>query len=106
MIWESQIQRDDQNSHQNEWDDLIVAIRGDKPFNEAKDGVHASLVTSMGRMAAHIGRTVTLEEMLSSDHEYAPNVDRLTIDGPAPVMPDANGLYPVPQPGIVTNREY
>ena len=25
------------------------------------------------------------------------------MDGPAPLMPDANGKYPVPQPGIVTN---
>jgi predicted dehydrogenase len=106
MIWESQIERADQNSHQNEWDDLIDAIRGDKPFNEARRGVQASVVTSMGRMAAHVGRTVTFEEMLNSDHEYAPNVDKLTLDGPAPLMPDANGMYPIPQPGIVTKREF
>jgi hypothetical protein len=84
----------------------VDAIRNDKPFNEAKHGVEASLVTSMGRMAAHAGRTVTFDEMLQSDHEYAPNVDKLTLAGPAPVMPGANGKYPVPQPGIVTRREY
>lgn len=106
MIWESQIASDDQESHQNEWDDLIAAIRGNKRFNEAKNGVNASVVASMGRVAAHTGRTVTFEEMLRSDHEYAPNLDRLTLDGPAPVMPDAHGLYPVPQPGVVANREY
>lgn len=106
MIWESQIERADQNSHQNEWEDLIDAIRGDKPFNEAKSGVRASLVTSMGRMAAHSGRTITFDEMLNSDHEYAPNVDKLTLDGPAPLTPDANGMYPVPQPGLVKDREY
>ena len=32
--------------------------------------------------------------------------DKLTMDGPAPVMGDAHGRYPVPQPGIVTDREY
>jgi hypothetical protein len=106
MIWESQVERADQNSHQNEWEDLIDAIRGDKPFNEAKNGIHASVVTSMGRMAAHVGRTVTFEEMLNSDHEYAPHVDKLTLDGRAPVMPGAKGMYPVPQPGVVTKREY
>jgi hypothetical protein len=106
MIWESQIERADQNSHQNEWEDLIDAIRGDKPFNEAKSGVRASLATSMGRMAAHVGRTITFDEMLNSDHEYAPNVDKLTLDGPAPLTPDANGMYPVPQPGLVKDREY
>ena len=106
MLWESKIERADQNSHQNEWDDLVDAIRNDTPFNEAKRGVEASLVTSMGRMAAHVGRTVTFEEMLNSNHEYAPNLDKLTLDGPAPLMPDANGKYPIPQPGIVMNREY
>jgi predicted dehydrogenase len=106
MIWESDIGRADKESHQNEWDDLVDAIRGDKPFNEARRGVEASVVTSMGRMAAHVGRTVTFEEMLNSDHEYAPNVDKLTLDGPAPLMPDANGKYPIPQPGIVTKREF
>ena len=106
MIWESRIERGDQNSHQNEWDDLIDAIRGNKPFNEAKNGINASLVTSMGRMAAHVGRTVTFDEMLNSDHEYAPNIDKLTLDGPAPLVPDAKGLYPVPQPGMVAKREY
>jgi len=106
MIWESNIAKADQNSHQNEWEDLIEAIRNDKPFNEAKHGVEASLVTSMGRMAAHTGRTITFEELLNSEHEYAPNLDKLTFAGPAPVMPDAHGNYPVPQPGIVTKREY
>ena len=106
MIWESNIEKADQNSHQTEWDDLVDAIRADKPFNEVKRGVEASVVTSMGRMAAHVGRTVTFDEMLNSDHEYAPNVDKLTLDGPAPLMPDASGMYPIPQPGIVTKREF
>jgi len=106
MLWESNVAKTERNSHQNEWEDLIDAIRHDKPFNEAKRGVEASLVTSMGRMAAHTGRTVTFEEMLKSDHEYAPNIDKLTLDGPAPVMPGPDGKYPVPQPGIVMNREY
>jgi predicted dehydrogenase len=106
LLWESNIERADQNSHQNEWEDLVDAIRNDKPYNEVKHGVEASLVTSMGRMAAHVGRTVTFDELLHSDHEYAPNVDKLTLTGPAPVMPGADGKYPIPQPGIVTRWEY
>jgi hypothetical protein len=39
-------------------------------------------------------------------HEYAPGADKFTMDSPAPVVADANGLYPVPQPGIKTKREY
>jgi predicted dehydrogenase len=91
---------------QVEWDDLIDAIRQDRPFNEVKRGVEASLVTSMGRMAAHTGRVITYEEMLNCEHEFAPGLDRLTIDSPAPLLPNADGMYPVPQPGIQTLREY
>jgi len=91
---------------QLEWDDLIDAIRADKPFNEVKRGVEASLVTSMGRMAAHTGEIITYDQILNLDHEFAPNVDKLTFDSAAPLVADANGRYPVPQPGIVTKREY
>ena len=42
------------------------AIRNDKPYNEVKRGVEASLVTSMGRMAAHTGQEITFDDMLNS----------------------------------------
>ena len=60
----------------------------------------------MGRMAAHTGQLVTYEEMLNCQHEFAPNVDKLTLDGPAPVQADAQGRYPQPQPGQLKRREY
>jgi hypothetical protein len=69
-------------------------------------GTQASLVTSMGRRAAHTGQVVTYDEMLNSDHEFAPEVNQLVVDGPAPIQADADGKYPVPQPGITTDREY
>ena len=106
LLWESKVERDQQNPYQNEWNDLIDAIRNDKPYNEVKRGVEASLVTSMGRMAAHTGQEITFEEMLESDHEYAPGVDRLTMDSPAPLLADASGRYPVPEPGLKKKREF
>ncbi len=92
--------------YQLEWDDLVNAIRNNTPYNEVKRGAEASLVTSMGRMAAHTGNTVTYEQMLNCPHEMAPDVDKFTVDSPAPIRPDADGKYPVPQPGIVKDREY
>lgn len=106
QLWVSKVPGDEGNPYQNEWNDLVDAIRNDKPYNEAKRGAEASLVTSMGRMAAHTGRIVTFDEMLNSTHEYAPDVDKLSFDGPAPLVSDAKGKYPVPQPGIVTKTEY
>ena len=94
------------NPYQLEWDHLIDAIRNDKPYNEVKRGAEASLVTSMGRMACHTGQVITFDEMLNCEHEFAPDVDKLTMDSPAPLQKGANGLYAVPQPGIVRDREF
>jgi len=94
------------NPYQLEWNDLIAAVRQDKPYNEVQRGVEASLVTSMGRMAAHTGRVITFDEMLNCDHEFAPELEKLTMNGPAPIQASSDGKYPVPQPGITTKREY
>ena len=92
--------------YQLEWDDLIDAIRQDQPYNEVKRGAMASLVTSMGRIAAHTGQVVTLDEMMNCPHEFAPQVNEFTMDSPAPLLADADGKYPVPEPGIKKDREY
>ena len=103
MIWQSS---DNSNPYQNEWDALISAIREDKPFNEAKRGIDASVATAMGRMAAHTGQEISWEDMLECPDVFAPNVDKLTLDSPAFLPADADGRYPVPQPGILKKSEY
>ena len=94
------------NPYQLEWDDLIAAIRQDQPYNEVKRGAEASLITSMGRMAAHTGQVITRDQMLNCEHEFAPDVDKLTLTSPAPVQADSNGKYSVPLPGLVKRQEY
>jgi len=106
LLWESQVNPNDRNPYKNEWKDLMNAIRNDQPYNEAQRGAEASMVTSMGRMAAHTGRVITYDAMLNSTHEFAPEIAQLTMTGPAPLVADAQGRYPVPQPGIITDREY
>ncbi|MCC6861981.1 MAG: Gfo/Idh/MocA family oxidoreductase [Bryobacterales bacterium] len=96
----------ERSPYQLEWDDLMEAIRQDKPYNEVQRGAEASLVASMGRMAAHTGQIVTFDQILNCPHEFAPSVDRLTPDGPAPLQMGPDGKYPVPQPGVLTDREY
>jgi predicted dehydrogenase len=104
IIWKCMEREPD--PYQLEWDHLVEAIRQDKPHNEAKRGAEASLVTSMGRMAAHTGRIITRDQMLNHEHEFAPDVDKLTADSPAPVQADKDGKYPVPEPGLKKTREY
>ena len=106
MIWESKVAREEGNPYQNEWNVLIDAIRNDKPHNEAERGIRTSLVTSLGRMAAHTGQEITYEQILNSDHEMAPGLDKITEDSQAPLIADAKGMYPIPQPGIIKDREY
>jgi predicted dehydrogenase len=101
-LWQS---ADHTSPYQNEWDALMDAIVNNKPYNEVKRGVAASVTTSMGRMAAHTGQEITYDQMLNSDHVFAPDIDQITADSPAPLQPDGKGMYPQPEPGR-KKREY
>ena len=105
-VWTSKVGPDEINAYQNEWNDLVDAIRHDKPYNEVPRGVQASVVSSMGRMAAHTGREISYDDMLHQHDEYAPGVDRLTMDSPPPLRSAPDGTYPIPMPGIVTKHEF
>ena len=105
-VWRSEVPPDERDPYLNEWNDLMDAIRNDKPYNEVPYGVQASLVTSMGRLAAHSAQIITYDQMLNHEHEFAPGVDKLTMDSPAPLRANAEGRYPIPMPGKVRDREY
>jgi predicted dehydrogenase len=96
----------EQNPYTLEWKDLIEAITENKPHNEVPRAVQACLISNMGRMSAHTGQEITFEQILACPHEMAPGVADFTMKGPAPVMPNAEGKYPVPMPGVNTDREY
>jgi len=87
------------NPYRREWEDLVAAIRSGAAYNEAVRGAEASLVTAMGRMAAHVGRPLTYEEALNWEDDLTAGVADFTADSPAPVQADADGKYPVPYPG-------
>jgi hypothetical protein len=106
MIWTSNVPPGEQDPYLNEWNDLLDAIRNDKPYNEAKRGAEGSLVTSMGRMAAHTGQEISFEDILKCEHEFAPGVDSFTGDSAAPVKAGPDGKYPAPMPGITRKTEY
>ncbi len=89
-----------------EWNDLTEAIRQDRPYSEVKRGAEASLVTAMGRMACHTGQLITFDDILNCDHEFAPDVDKLTLASSAPLQAGSDGKYPVPMPGLKKRREF
>jgi hypothetical protein len=103
QLW---ISTDKSNPYDNEWVDLMTAIRNDKPYNEVPHGVAASVTSSLGRYAAHTGQETTYDDFLNSETELVPNADKLTLDGPSPLPADKDGKYPIPMPGICTKTEY
>lgn len=104
LVWSAE--QPEPYPYQVEWDDLIAAIREDKPYNEVERGVMASAVTSMGRMAAHTGQEITLDQFMKHDHEFAPELETLTLDSASPLPANEQGKYSIPMPGLVKKREY
>jgi myo-inositol 2-dehydrogenase / D-chiro-inositol 1-dehydrogenase len=89
----------DRDQYQVEQDRLFDAIRNDRPYNEAERSAKACLTAIMGRMACESGEMITWDAALSSDLELAPGLDQFTMDSRPPVIPDAQGQYPVAMPG-------
>jgi predicted dehydrogenase len=104
MVWHCP--EPEKNPYTLEWQDLISAITENKPYNEVPRAIQACLVANMGRMAAHTAQEITFDQILACPHEMAPGVADFSFKGPAPVMPNADGKYPVPMPGKITDREY
>jgi len=88
------------DSYQTEHDRLFKAIRDNQPWNEMDTGIDATFVAVLGRIAVGTGKYVTDEAAWSSTVELAPDIANMSFDRPAPLMPDADGNYPQPIPGI------
>ncbi len=83
-----------------EWNDLLDAIRKDKPYNEAKRAALTNIADMMGRAAVNSGQIVTWDQVMNSNFQWCSYISTMTPDSPPPVQPDANGFYPVPIPGV------
>lgn len=88
----------DPNPYQVEHDDLFAAIRSGNPINDTEVGAKATLSAIMGRMATYSGKVITWEDALNGETLLVP--DNLDWDVDPPVMPDADGRYPVAIPGV------
>lgn len=83
--------------YQQEHDDLFDAIRNNKPYNEAENGAKSTLTAILGRMTTYSGKIIEWDQALNSPVDHMPKI--FAWDAPAPVNPNANGLYPIPVPG-------
>jgi len=91
--------RNDPNPYQVEHDELFAAVAaGEFAYADGENGAHATMTAILGRMATYSGKVIEWDEALASEKSIMPA--RLAWDAEPPVMPDANGFYPIPEPGV------
>lgn len=96
LIWKVSGKQD--NPYQIEHDELFAAIRGAKYINDTEWGAKSTMATIMGRMASHSGQLIEWDAAINSTESIVPPV--LAWDAPPLSLPDENGNYRVPVPGI------
>lgn len=86
--------------YQAQWNCFLDDIRNDRHVNEARQAAMSQVADIMGRAAIHMGRVVTLDEVLASDFQWIPGgIDSIDENSTPPIAPDTDGRYPVPIPG-------
>ena len=54
----------------------------------------------MGRAACHAGQEITWEDMMQSRFQFCENYAALDYDSEPPALPNGEGQFPVPIPGM------
>ncbi|NBU41437.1 MAG: gfo/Idh/MocA family oxidoreductase [Planctomycetia bacterium] len=84
------------NAYQVEHDELHDAIRRDVALNNAYYGTTSSFSAVLGRMATYSGKVQNFEKALALPYRTMP--ENMTWESTPPVVPDAEGNYPLPMP--------
>jgi predicted dehydrogenase len=97
LVWRTTAGRD---GHQQEHHDLFAELRKGNHPNEGEWGAKSTMTAIFGRMATYSGQEITWEDAINSKIVLC-ETDKLTgLDSPAPVLPDKDGNYPIPVPGV------
>jgi myo-inositol 2-dehydrogenase / D-chiro-inositol 1-dehydrogenase len=85
--------------YQNEHDELFEAIaKGEYKFWDAERGAKSSMTSILGRLATYSGQEVEWDKAINSGMNIMPA--KYDFAATPPVVPDANGNYPVAVPGV------
>jgi predicted dehydrogenase len=84
--------------YQQEHDELFAAILNNTALDDSEYGVKSTLTGIMGRMATYSGQQVLFDDAMNSEINLFP--EKLAWDAPPKLLPDKDGLYPIPTPGV------
>ncbi|NLX56051.1 MAG: Gfo/Idh/MocA family oxidoreductase [Planctomycetaceae bacterium] len=76
---------------------LLSSIRAGTPINNGLYMARSSLLALMATWCSHTGEEITWDQALNSQRQVNP--ERYALDAPPPVLPDADGNYPIAVPG-------
>jgi predicted dehydrogenase len=85
--------------HQQEQHDLIESLMAGNIYNEGDYGAMSTFTAILGREACYSGKSLKAKDLLARGRDYCPGIDKYTMETNPPAMPDANGFYPVAEPG-------
>ncbi len=89
------------NPYQVEHDLFFDAIFNNKPYNEGHRAADANFASLLSRAAINSGQIVTWDQVVNSNVELFPGgMENLRWDSTPPILPDANGNYPIAIPGM------
>ena len=91
-------QKGDKSPYQIEHDKLFKSIRDGNVINDGEYGAKSTLTAIMGRMATYTGQEIKWNQIMESDQNLVP--DNLDWSSTPPVIPNSEGKYPIPIPGV------
>lgn len=91
LVWEYPPDREVPNPFQQEFIELITAIRTGKYINDSDEQIRSNRIALMGRMSAYTGKNVSWEEVLNSDLRLGPDVYDLNYVPNFPEQPPVIG---------------
>jgi predicted dehydrogenase len=87
------------NPYQTEHDELFAAIaKGEYKFADTENGASSTMTSIMGRMATYSGQVIEWDKAINSGIDIHPKVYDWNAE--APVLPNADGHYPIAIPGV------
>jgi predicted dehydrogenase len=98
IIYQYDLTKENQ-PYQTEHDELFDAVaRGEFKFWDAERGAKSTMTSLLGRMATYSGQVIDWDKAINSGLNIMPAV--YDFNAAPPVLPDAEGNYPVAIPGV------